>query len=138
MAFFDDDSTLWKYGAAWVVMLLVSIANGGVRDLTYGKRVSELTAHHIATATGIVLLGTVIWLFDALVSPGSGLEAIAAGLFWVALTVVFEFVFFHYVGGHPWSQLLADYNVLKGRVWVVLLIWIGVAPYLFFRLRNPV
>jgi hypothetical protein len=29
-------------------------------------------------------------------------------------TVAFELTFGHYVMGHPWSRLLADYNLLAG------------------------
>jgi len=33
--------------------------------------------------------------------------------FLLALTVAFEFLFFHYVGGRSWSKLLANYNLLE-------------------------
>lgn len=137
MATILDGSNLWKYVAAWLVMLVISIANGAARDFTYGKHLSELTSHQISTASGILLLGAVIWVFGILVAPASGHEALSIGLFWAALTVAFEFIFFHYVGGRPWSELLANYNVLKGRVWVFLVLWIAVAPYVFLRLRGP-
>jgi hypothetical protein len=45
----------------------------------------------------------------------------------MALTVTFEFLFFHFFGGHPWSELLAHYNVANGRVWVLILAWPGLA-----------
>lgn len=128
-------SSLGKYLAAWFVMLLVSVANGAVRDITYGLHVDELTAHQISTVTGILLLGLVIWLCSAVVPVASGREAVLLGLFWAALTVVFEFVFFHFIGGHSWAELLASYNVLQGRVWVFVVLWIAVAPWIFFRLR---
>ena len=57
------------------------------------------------------------------------------GLIWLALTVVFEFLFGHYVVGHPWSRLLHDYNILQGRVWALVLIWTAVVPYVIYRLR---
>ena len=56
---------------------------------------------------------------------------------WAALTVAFEFVFFHFIGGHSWSELLANYNVGQGRVWVFVVLWIAVAPWFFFRLHTP-
>ena len=127
---------MWKYLTAWFVMLLVSVANGAVRDFTYGRRVDELTAHQLSTATGVLLLGIVIRGFVRLYPPASGREAISIGLLWMALTVAFEFLFFHYVGGHSWSELLGNYNVLKGRVWVVVLAWIAIAPYVFFRVGH--
>lgn len=127
---------MWKYLTAWFVMLLVAVANGAVRDFTYGRHMEELTAHQLSTATGVLLLGIVIRGFVRLYPPSSGREAISMGLLWVALTVAFEFLFFHYVGGHSWSALLGNFNVLKGRVWVVVLAWIAIAPYLFFRLDR--
>ena len=123
--------SLWKYLAAWVAMLLVSIVNGAARDLTYGKAMNELAAHQVSTATGVFLLGGVIWLFGHLVPQSTDKQAIALGLFWAGLTIVFEFLFFHYIGGHSWAELLANYNVLKGRMWIFVVLWIATAPYMF-------
>jgi len=124
---------MWKYLLAWFLMLLASVANGAIRDFTYGKRVDELTAHQLSTVSSVLLLGIVIWGFVRLYPPASGRQAISIGLLWLALTVAFEFLFFHYVGGHSWAELLGNYNALKGRVWVVVLAWVAIAPYVFFR-----
>jgi hypothetical protein len=129
-------SSLRKYLAAWFVMLLVSIANGAARDFLYGKHMSELAAHQLSTAMGIALLGVVIWVFVRFFPPSSDHHAIFIGLLWMGLTIAFEFLFFHYVGGHSWSQLLADYNILNGRVWVLVLLWVAVAPYVFFHFAR--
>jgi hypothetical protein len=51
----------------------------------------------------------------------------------MALTVAFEFLFFHYVGGEPWPELLANYDLSEGRLWPLILLWVAVAPYLFYR-----
>lgn len=130
-----DISSSWKYLAAWFVMLLVSIANGAARDFTYGKRMSELAAHQLSTLTSVLLLGAVIWLFMRLYPPSSAHHAILIGLVWAALTVAFEFLFFHFVGGCSWSELLAHYNLFKGRVRVVVLLWVAMAPAVFFHFR---
>ena len=118
---------------AWLLMLLVSIGNGLIRELTYGPRVDELAAHQISTLSGMLLIGLVIMGFVHRYPPVSGRAALGLGAVWMGLTIAFEFLFFHYVGGHPWPALLANYNLLAGRIWVVLLLWIGLAPYLFFR-----
>lgn len=125
---------MWKYLIAWLVMLLVAVTNGAVRDFTYGQQMGEFTAHQLSTVSGVVLLGIVIRAFVRRYPPASGRAAIALGLFWMALTMAFEFLFFHYVGGRSWAELLANYNVFEGRVWVVVLAWVAIAPYLFFRL----
>ena len=52
------------------------------------------------------------------------------------MTVVFEFIFGHYVMEHPWSKLFHDYNLLAGRVWLLLLLWTTLAPYILYRLQG--
>lgn len=122
--------------AAWVAMLLLSVANGAFRDFSYGRGVTELAAHQISTAIGTVLLGTVAWVFVRRYPPPSARHALSIGVLWAGLTVAFEFLFFHFVAGHPWDVLLANYDVTKGRVWVLVVLWLLVAPYLFFRMRG--
>jgi hypothetical protein len=129
---------IWRYLAAWFVMLVIAVANGALRDFTYGKRISELAGHQLSTVIGSLLLGIVIWGFVRLYPPSSGHEAISIGLFWMALTMAFEFLVFHYVGDHSWTELLGNYNILKGRIWIVLLLWIAVAPYVFYSLNRRV
>ncbi len=47
-----ETSRLLRLGAAyWGLMLLVSIANGGLRDVTYGPQLPERLAHQISTLT---------------------------------------------------------------------------------------
>ncbi len=129
-------SGIAKNLAAWFVMLVVSIANGAARDFTYGKHMSELAAHQLSTVTSVILLGAIIWGFVRFFPPSSRREALCIGLFWMFLTIVFEFLFFHFVGEYSWGQLFANYNILKGRIWVIVLAWVAVAPYIFVRVRN--
>lgn len=123
-----------KYLIAWWVMLLVAMANGALRDLTYGRLVGPLAAQQLSTVSGILLLGCVMGLFQRRHPAASARQAVAIGLFWMTLTVAFEFLFFHYLGGHSWAELLANYDVAAGRTWVLVLVWLAVAPYLFHRL----
>lgn len=125
------------WSAAWFAMLIVAVANGLVRDLTYGRHMEALLAHQLSTLMGCVLLGGVIRFFVRRWPPASRRQSLAVGLGWMLTTIAFEFVFFHFVGGHSWAALLANYNLFAGRVWVVLLLWIAIAPAVFFRLQTP-
>lgn len=121
---------------AWLTMLLVSILNGALRDSTYGEHLPALHAHQLSTLSDILLLGALIWLYVRRWPPASAREAWHIGLFWMTLTVTFEFLFFHYVGGHPWEVLLANYDLGAGRLWPLILLWIAVAPRLFTYLLQ--
>jgi hypothetical protein len=58
------------------------------------------------------------------------------GLVWLSLTVAFEFFMGLVLTTRLLVQIVADDNLLAGRVWVLFLVWLAVAPWLFFRLRS--
>ncbi len=117
-------------------MLVLAIVNGGLRDATYGRHMTWLSAHQLSTLTGAALLGPVMYFHVRRHPPASGREAVAVGVGWMALTIAFEFLFFHYAANRPWSELLENYDVSAGRVWVLLLLWVAAAPWLFHRLAR--
>jgi hypothetical protein len=125
-----------RYAVAWLVMLLLAVANGSVRDFTYGRWLPALPAQQVSTLSAALLFGVVIgwvvrhWPF------GSARQAWLVGVAWMAATVAFEFLFFHYGAGHPWDVLWANYDLSRGRLWPLLLVWLAVAPYLFYRLNR--
>jgi len=118
------------------VLLVVAVINGALRDFTYGKFVPELLANQLSCLSGIILFGVVFYQFVLYWPPASARQAIYIGLFWMALTVAFEFLFFHYVAGHPWPELLANYDIASGRLWPLILLWVALGPYFFYRFFN--
>lgn len=122
-----------RYVLAWIPMMAIGIINGTLRVVTYGKVLNELRAHQVSTITGVFLLGIYIWLILSFWTPTSLSQALLIGILWLGLTVTFEFLFGHYIAGHSWSQLLRDYNLFAGRIWLLVLIWITIAPPLFYR-----
>ncbi len=125
-----------RYLVAWFVMLGVAMVNGGLRDMTYGKQLPELLANQLSCLSGITLLGVVMYLYVRHWKLGSARQAIYIGLFWMALTMAFEFLFFHYARGHSWAELLANYDIVQGRLWPLVLVWVAVAPYVFYRFAS--
>lgn len=125
-----------RYVLAWMPMVLIGIFNGIIRESTYGKQLSELRSHQISTVTGIVFFGFYIGLLIHFWGFASPEQALTVGLIWVALTVVFEFIFGHFVAGQTWSQLLGDYNLFTGRLWGVLLLWLALAPLVLYRVLE--
>ena len=122
-----------RYILAWIPMVFIGIINGVIREITYGKYFSELRAHQFSTIAGVLLLGLYIWMLANLWRFESPEQALSIGLLWLGLTVIFEFTFGRFVVGHSWNQLLSDYNILAGRVWLLVPIWIAIAPLLFYR-----
>ena len=124
------------YAAGWLGLVILAIMNGIVRVKVYAPFMDDLTAHQVSTLIGIFLFGIYIWLLTGIIKIESSQQALLVGLLWLVMTVAFEFLFGHYVAGHPWSKLFHDYNIFKGRVWLLVLIWTTLAPYIFYRVRS--
>ena len=125
-----------RYVLAWVPMLVIAVANGALRQATFAKVMPELRAHQLSTLIGSVLIGLFVWFVVRTWPPSSGREALLIGFVWLLLTVAFEFFMGLVLAHRPLSQVLRDYNLFAGRVWVLFLIWILLAPWAFYRLRN--
>jgi len=116
-------------------MLLLAIINGTLRDLGYKKYLGDLTAHQISTVTLITLFAFYIGYIINRFPPTSSTQAIFIGIIWVLFTLCFEFCFGRY-RGNSWSVLFADYNLMKGRIWVLIPLWILIAPYVFYKILS--
>ncbi len=122
------------YIFAWLGLVIIAVANGIVREKLYGQSMSELSAHQLSTLIVIILLGIYIFVLTIVFQIQSAKQAFMISSVWMIMTVIFEFVFGHFVAGQSWTNLFMDYNILNGRVWVLVLIWIFIAPYVFYRL----
>jgi len=127
---------LIRYILAWVPMLMIAVANGAIRQATFAKSMSELRAHQLSTLIGSVLIGLFIWFVIHTWPPSSGSQALLIGIVWLLLTIIFEFFMGLVLARRPLSQVLNDYNLLAGRLWILFLIWIALAPWMFFRLLS--
>jgi hypothetical protein len=114
-------------------MLVIAVANGALRQATFGKVMPELLAHQLSTLSGSVLEGLFIWFVIRAWPPFSGRQALLVGFVWLLLTVAFEFFMGLVLTHRPLSHVLLDYNLLAGRLWVLFLVWLTFAPWVFFR-----
>jgi hypothetical protein len=127
-----------RAGAVWFVILLAAILNGFLRDAVLVPRLGDLIARAVScfTLAGVILLVT--WMSLPWIHPNSSAQAWTIGAMWLAMTVTFEFIGGHYLFHTPWATLLADYNILERRLWIVVLMAAIAAPALVYRgEHNP-
>ena len=125
-----------KYLLVWVLLAVVAVTNGIIREATYAKVVSELTAHQVSTVTAILACSISVWIVNRLWPIQSTSQAWTIGISWLVLTVAFEFGFGHFVAGHSWNRLIADYNLLEGRVWSLFLFWLLIMPFVIYKATS--
>lgn len=112
----------------WVVVLLMAVLNGVVREGLIRPQVGEQIGRIISTVMLCAVICLVTWFSITWIKPGTTQQALFTGILWVVLTLAFEFLAGHYLFHKPWSELLADYNLLQGRIWVLVLITNLLAP----------
>lgn len=114
----------------WIMLALIASLNEWARNKFYKKKLGELTAHQLSTIIFIGILFFVTYFFIKWTGVDNTTELWTIGTSWLFLTVLFEFIFGHYVWKHPWGKLLHDYNLRKGRIWILVLIATLIAPYI--------
>jgi membrane-bound acyltransferase YfiQ involved in biofilm formation len=116
-------------------MLLIAILNGALREFILKKYLSELAAHQLSTLTLVIFFAIYIRFIMHRFPADSSKEALFVGLLWMLMTLVFEFGFGLYQG-KSWTRMLEDYNVLKGHVWVLIPLFVAIAPFLFNKTAH--
>jgi hypothetical protein len=119
--------------AVWLLIVLVAVINGGIRQALISPRTGDTVGHAIST---IMLCAAILLLCSVTIGwmqPATRREVWRIGALWATLTLSFECLAGHYVFGTPWRQLLADYNVFRGRIWVLVLITTAIGPWLAAR-----
>ncbi|MDZ7754511.1 MAG: hypothetical protein U5S82_23395 [Gammaproteobacteria bacterium] len=126
-------SRLAAYLALWPVLAVIGVANGILREATFGPHLTEIHAHQLSTLLLMALCAIAVWLFARREAPLSFEEALTVGLAWLVLTVAFEFTFGRLVAGHSWHHLLQNYDLANGRLWPLFLGWLALLPWLMGR-----
>jgi hypothetical protein len=117
----------------WLLMLGGASINGALRETLLIPTTGVLAGRAISTLILSVLVVLLTYFTIRWIRPRSSREAWSIGGLWVALTLGFEFIGGYFLFGNSWSQLLDEYNVLQGRIWVLVPITIAIAPPLCAR-----
>lgn len=116
----------------WFGLLTIAILNGGFREAVLTQRLGRGLAHAVSTVMLSLFIVALGWIATPWIAPTSLQDAWLIGGTWVTLTLAFEFLGGHFIFGKPWQTLLADYNLLAGRIWVMVLIVTLMTPVISF------
>ena len=120
----------------WIVFAFCGILNGVLREEVITPRLGADAGHVVSTIIlcCVILVGSLLFVTRLRLTDRRSL--LFVGMLWLGLTVAFEFLFGHYVMGHPWERLLADYDITRGRLWVLVLLSELLAPLAMSRVRR--
>lgn len=127
---------LRKAAAIWLIILICAVLNGSFREAFLLSRMEKTAAFLLSG----FLLSVCIVAVSVLSIRRLGLlgksQALAIGLFWLCLTLAFEFGFGRLIQHRTWTQLLEAYTFKDGNIWPLVLIVTFFAPLIATRLRG--
>lgn len=120
----------------WILLVVLAIANGTLRTLVLAPRIGEHTGRFVSTLLLSALIAVAAWLTIPWIEPATESDAWLVGGIWLVLTLAFEFGVGHWVFRNSWDKLLDDYDLSKGRIWILVLATTLLAPVAAFRLGG--
>jgi hypothetical protein len=120
----------------WLLTVVVAIANGTLRVFVIDPFTGEAIGHIVSTLLLCVFIIIIAGLTIRWIGANTGRTFFIVGGSWLAMTIAFEFLAGHYLFGNSWERLLANYNVLAGRIWVLVPAATFFAPLLGAKLRE--
>jgi hypothetical protein len=118
----------------WAIVALCAIANGTFRAFVLQPVFDETVARMISCFMLITILLLISYYsLNRTKLNFSDIELLVIGTVWLALTLLFEFGWGHFVMGRSWDELLVDYDLLKGRLWALVLLFTFLAPLIVGR-----
>jgi len=124
--------------ALWFAILILAILNGAFREAVLIPALGGLAG---LVASGLLLCTCVFLVAFVAVpwfAPLGSPQYLLIGLFWLLLTLLFEFGFGRYVQHKTWAELFEAYTFAGGNLWPVVLLVTCLSPWLAARLRRAV
>lgn len=120
----------------WVIIAIFAIVNGVFRENILAPVLGKTLALPISGLSLSIIIFVVTSLAFSLINGNNKLTYILIGLQWVFLTLLFEFVFGHFVVGKSWASIFEVFNIVNGDLFLVVLATSLVSPLLVAKTKG--
>ena len=120
----------------WLGMLVLAMLNGIARDMLLNPVFGISIAQPASGIILCVLIFAVSYYSLTFIGATRVWEYLGVGLFWVCLTLLFEYLFAHYVLGMSWRQVNQIFNILQGNLFSLALLVTAMGPLLASKLAG--
>lgn len=121
--------------AVWLLILLLAVTNGVLRESVFLPAFGLPAEMLVSGLVLCALILIVTYLALPWLAVHKRKQQWALGMFWLVLTLCFEFSFAA-LQGKTLPDVLAAYTFTDGNLWPLVLIVTALAPWLMSRLRD--
>ena len=129
---------LIKGAGIWLLIMLAAIANGVLREALLEPALGPDPALPLSGGLLALIIFAISWLCVPFIGRNGTATWLAVGLLWVTLTLVFEYLFGHFVAGIPWREIGRVFDVHSGNLFSMDLLVAFLSPWLAAHLRGQV
>lgn len=126
----------FKAAIVWFVIAFFAVLNGIFREHVLKPCLGETLALPLSGITLSIIIFTITLLSFRLFDKNSSRTYLYIGIQWVSMTLLFEYIFGHYVIGRSWLNLLEVFNILKGDLFIVALLTSLFSPLLVSLIKK--
>ncbi len=124
--------------AVWLLLMLTETLHGTVRLFLLVPLTGDSRARQITVFTGAALIFIVTWLLIKWVNPKNTRQCLLIGAAWVVLTLCFEITLGIAAFNMSWQRIAEDYNLLRGGLMPIGLLFMLGTPLAAARLKKLV
>lgn len=125
-----------KTSMIWLIIALLAIINGLFRENVLVGMIGPNMAVPVSGITLSMIVLIVTYVSFPLFGKHHALTYFVIGLQWVLMTLLFEFIFGHYVMGKSWFSLLQVFDIMKGDLFIIVLIVSLFSPLLVAKIKK--
>lgn len=129
-------SILFKATVIWLVIVVAAIFNGVVREQIIAPWAGADLALPLSGMLLVVLVPVITYISIPCIGSSDQKTYLVVGLFWLVLTLSFEFLFGYYVAGKPWEEIIQVFDIRKGDLFIVVLVVTATSPWLAAKFRG--
>lgn len=126
----------FKASMIWFIIAVFAIINGIFRENVLVPYLNEAIALPISGITLSIIIFTITYLSLYVFGKNEYLTYLYIGIQWMTMTLMFEFVFGHYVIGKTLSELLEVFSILEGNLFIIVLLISLFSPLLVAKIKR--
>lgn len=127
---------IFKWFLFWIGIAILEMAHGIIRARFIAPKIGDLRSRQIGVASGSILILAYTWIVFPWLSLNTASDAIQVGGLWLLCMLLFEFTVGHFVFHFSWKWLLNDFNLFKGRLLIIGMLILALAPWISGRLHG--
>lgn len=125
------NATWFRALAVWLGIIAAETVHGILRGLFLEPAIGAFRARQLSVFTASVLIFAIAWATVRWMDA-EGRRLLKIGALWVVLTLAFE-VSLGRALGLGWDRILEDYDIAKGGLMPLGLLFMSLAPWLAMR-----